>query len=182
MSTNDQMIQSNVVPSILFYLFYFFLIQCRQLSRNDWKCHSPNGCCLWELSKKWRKKWRRSGIQINILILILAISILKIRLTCIPTEGLVPMLRTGMIALQLLPSNCLAGVVVFTDGCTDVYVDQEMIFALRIFLIRIRFWFILEFFLRKRSFLARKRKKQSSRTRHRIGCRVFDSCENTDSF
>ena len=39
-------------------------------------------------------------------------------------EGLVPMLRTGMIALQLLPSNCLAGVVVFTDGCTDVYVDQ----------------------------------------------------------
>ena len=43
-------------------------------------------------------------------------------------EGLVPMLRTGMIALQLLPSNCLAGVVVFTDGCTDVYVDQEMIF------------------------------------------------------
>ena len=46
-------------------------------------------------------------------------------------EGLVPMLRTGMIALQLLPSNCLAGVVVFTDGCTDVYVDQEMIFALK---------------------------------------------------
>ena len=42
-------------------------------------------------------------------------------------EGLVPMLRTGMIALQLLPSNCLAGVVVFTDGCTDVYVDQERI-------------------------------------------------------
>ena len=34
------------------------------------------------------------------------------------------MLRTGMVALQLLPSNCLAGVVVFTDGCTDVYVDQ----------------------------------------------------------
>ena len=48
-------------------------------------------------------------------------------------EGLVPMLRTGMIALQLLPSNCLAGVVVFTDGCTDVYVDQEMIFAHIIF-------------------------------------------------
>ena len=42
-------------------------------------------------------------------------------------EGLVPMLRTGMIALQLLPSNCLAGVVVFTDGCTDVYVDQDRI-------------------------------------------------------
>ena len=36
-------------------------------------------------------------------------------------EGLVPMLRTGMIALQLLPSNCLAGIVVFTDACTDVY-------------------------------------------------------------
>ena len=36
-------------------------------------------------------------------------------------EGLVPMLRTGLIALQLLPSNCLAGIVVFTDACTDVY-------------------------------------------------------------
>ena len=36
-------------------------------------------------------------------------------------EGLVPMLRTGLIALQLLPSNCLAGIVVITDACTDVY-------------------------------------------------------------
>ena len=37
------------------------------------------------------------------------------------------MLRTGMIALQLLPSNCLAGIVVFTDGCTDVYGDLRKI-------------------------------------------------------
>ena len=31
------------------------------------------------------------------------------------------MLRTGMVALQLLPSNSLAGIVIFTDGCCDVY-------------------------------------------------------------
>ena len=37
------------------------------------------------------------------------------------------MLRTGMIALQLLPSNCLAGIVVFTDGCTDVYGDLRSV-------------------------------------------------------
>ena len=41
-------------------------------------------------------------------------------------EGLVPMLRTGMLALQLLPSNCLAGIVIFTDGCSDVYSASQI--------------------------------------------------------
>jgi hypothetical protein len=36
-------------------------------------------------------------------------------------EGLVPMLRTGILALQLLPSNSIAGIVIFTDGCSDIY-------------------------------------------------------------
>ena len=31
------------------------------------------------------------------------------------------MLRTGMLALQLLPSNSIAGIVIFTDGCSDIY-------------------------------------------------------------
>ena len=37
------------------------------------------------------------------------------------------MLRTGMLALQLLPSNCLAGIVIITDGCTDVYSTETAI-------------------------------------------------------
>jgi len=42
-------------------------------------------------------------------------------------EGLVPMLKTAILALQLLPSNCLAGIVIFTDGCSDVYsTETEM--------------------------------------------------------
>ena len=39
------------------------------------------------------------------------------------------MLRTGMLALQLLPSNSLAGIVIFTDGCCDVYSEPTNRFA-----------------------------------------------------